>query len=75
VVKLNYVKVLFRLCGVERIGMVLRAVMPIAVMTERMMRMALGLMLMLAAIVVVLVGEMNVRDRPLHCHKGNDEKQ
>lgn len=62
VVKLNHIEVILWLCGVERIGMMLCAVMPIAVMAERMMRMAFGLMLMLAAIVVVLIGEMNVRD-------------
>lgn len=74
-VKLNDIEVILRLRVVERIGMVLRAVVAIAVMTERMMRMPFGLMLMMVATMVVLVGEMNMRDRPLHCHKGNDEKQ
>ena len=62
VVKLNYVEVILWLCGIDYIAMMLGAVVAIAVMTERMMRMAFGLMLMIVAVVVVLIGEMNVGD-------------
>ncbi len=72
-VKLNHIEVILWLRGVDDISMMLGSVVTIGVMTERMMRMAFNLVLMICSIVVVMIREMDMCSRPLHCEKGSDE--